>query len=78
MNTVQAIAELKSGRTVKAEVLPNGDLRFTLLASEEIKRIQCLQVAPTVTTWPVHAVPRQQVGRDPTAWLRNRFGQLRR
>ena len=78
MNTVQAIAELKNGRAVKAEVLPNGGLRFTLLASDEIERIQCLQVVPAVTTWPVHAVPRQPADHSPTAWLRDRFGRLRR
>lgn len=82
MNTVQAIAELKNGRTVKAEVLPDGGLRFTLLASDEIERIQYLQVSPTETclptTQPVRILPRKPVDRDPTAWLRDRFGRLRR
>lgn len=79
MNPTQVIAHLKSGGTVKAEVLSNGGFRFTMMASEEVERFTYLQVEPTVTTWPVHAVPvKPSDRRDPTAWLRDRFGGIRR
>lgn len=78
MNTVEAIAHLKNGRTVKAELLPNGGFRFTLPADEEVERFTYRQVQPPVTTWPVHAIQRKSADGDRTAWLRDRFGRLRR
>lgn len=86
MNTAQAIVELRSGRTLLLEVRPDGTFGFSVPSSDAVERVTVHHGdGGPVTAVSMHPVlqqsrilPRKPADRDPTAWLRDRFGRLRR
>lgn len=80
----QAVIYLKSGRVLRVDMQPDGSFGFVLRDGEQVERITYTQLGTPYTNWPTQPVararilPRKPVDGDRTAWMRDRFGRLRR